>query len=243
MQFLRAATVAMFLIFGAIFPSYAQQDQPNEKQGKPEKRQGSQQQGEQPRAQQERIQRQAQKPRERGQKQQQPQQAQENPQQGGESARRQQPPQRQRDSQEARQPQGSHRTRQQAAVWQQQRGWLKQGGWRGTSTLRQGRTQRWETEHRTWPQRGGYGGYLIPQARFHLYFGSQHWFRMHRPAIYMGYPRFSYNGLSFMIVDPWPESWGDNWYDADDVYIDYDDGYYLYNRRYPGVGIAITVAL
>ena len=94
----------------------------------------------------------------------------------------------------------------------------------------------WESDHRTWAQRGGYGGYYIPQDRFSLYFGSQHWFRMHsRPTIYMGYPRFSYGGFSFLLVDPWPEYWAENWYDTDDVYIDYDDGYYLYNRRYPGV--------
>jgi hypothetical protein len=46
-----------------------------------------------------------------------------------------------------------------------------------------------------------------------------------------------------MFVDPWPEYWADDWYQQDDVYIDYDDGYYLYNPRYPGVAIALTVAL
>jgi len=62
--------------------------------------------------------------------------------------------------------------------------------------------------------------------------------------MYLGYPRFSYGGYSFMLVDPWPDSWGNDWYGADDLYIDYvDGGYYLYNRSYPGVGLAITVAL
>jgi hypothetical protein len=51
--------------------------------------------------------------------------------------------------------------------------------------------------------------------------------------IYMGYPRFSYGGYWFMMLDPWPEYWTDNWYDTDDVYISYTDGYYLCNRRYP----------
>ena len=46
-----------------------------------------------------------------------------------------------------------------------------------------------------------------------------------------------------MLVDPWPGSWAENWYADDDVYIDYDDGYYLYNRRYPGVRLAIVVSL
>jgi hypothetical protein len=63
------------------------------------------------------------------------------------------------------------------------------------------------------------------------------------PTMYMGYPRFSYGGYSFLLVDPWPEYWTDNWYATDDVYIDYDDGYYLYNRSYPYVRLAITVAL
>ena len=46
MQFVRAtSTAALFLLFGTIVPAYAQQDQQNEKQGKPEKHQGRQQQG------------------------------------------------------------------------------------------------------------------------------------------------------------------------------------------------------
>ena len=84
----------------------------------------------------------------------------------------------------------------------------------------------------------------FPKNTYNLYFGSQHWFRMGGlPTMYMGYPRFSYGGFSFMLVDPWPGYWAENWYADDDVYIDYDDGYYLYNRSYPGVGLAITVAL
>jgi hypothetical protein len=63
------------------------------------------------------------------------------------------------------------------------------------------------------------------------------------PSMYMGYPRFSYGGYSFMLLDPWPDSWAENWYDNDDLYVVYDNGYYLYNRDYPGVGLAISVAL
>ncbi len=61
--------------------------------------------------------------------------------------------------------------------------------------------------------------------------------------IYQGFPRFEYGGYSFLLVDPYPEYWGDTWYDSDDVYIDYDDGYYLHNRSYPNVRLAITIAL
>jgi hypothetical protein len=63
------------------------------------------------------------------------------------------------------------------------------------------------------------------------------------PTMYMGYPRFSYGGYSFLLVDPYPESWAENWFDTDDLYIAYDNGYYLYDRDYPGVGLAITVEL
>jgi len=72
----------------------------------------------------------------------------------------------------------------------------------------------------------------------------QHRFRMQsRPTMYMGYPRFSYSGFSFLLVDPWPDYWAENWYDGDDLYIDYDDGYYLNDRRYPDVRLAILVQM
>jgi hypothetical protein len=63
------------------------------------------------------------------------------------------------------------------------------------------------------------------------------------PVMYMGYPRFYYGGFSFLMVDPYPSYWAANWYESDDVYIAYNDGYYLYNRRYPEVQLAITVSL
>ena len=57
-----------------------------------------------------------------------------------------------------------------------------------------------------------------------------------------GYPRFQYGGYWFSLVDPWPEYWPDDWYDNDDVSIEYlGDGDYLYNRRYPGDRIAVNV--
>jgi hypothetical protein len=84
----------------------------------------------------------------------------------------------------------------------------------------------------------------VPQASFNLYFGSQHFFRIRtQPVIYLGYPRFEYSGYSFLLLDPWPEYWSDDWYDTNDLYIDYSDGYYLYNRSDPRVRLAITIAL
>ncbi len=136
------------------------------------------------------------------------------------------------------------RSREQAEAWQKQRGWMKNGGWRGYDSWEKNRAKHWAQEHRTWAQRGGYGGYYIPRERFVAYFGPAHFFRIRtRPVIYMGFPRFEYAGFSFMLVDPWPEYWAATWYDSDDVYIDFDDGYYLCNRRHPGVRLAVTVAL
>lgn len=61
--------------------------------------------------------------------------------------------------------------------------------------------------------------------------------------MYMGYPRFEYGGFAFLMLDPWPEYWAENWYAADDVYILYDDGYYLCDRRYPQARLAISIEL
>jgi hypothetical protein len=109
----------------------------------------------------------------------------------------------------------------------------------------QSRAGAWNHEHQSWGQRGGYNGYRIPDARFHRYFGRDHFFRIYGlPLVFVGgQPRFQYDGYWVTIVDPWPESWGPNWYETDDVYLDYtDDGYYLYDRLYPDYPIAVTVS-
>ena len=60
--------------------------------------------------------------------------------------------------------------------------------------------------------------------------------------IFGGYPSFQFGGFWFSILDPWPEYWSATWYNSDDLYVDYSgDGYYLYNRRYPGDRIAVEV--
>ena len=107
------------------------------------------------------------------------------------------------------------------------------------------RAKHWEHEHRTWHERGGYRGYRIPEDRFHAHFGRGHWFRVHSAPVIVvgGYPRFQYGGFWFSVVDPWPEYWSRTWYETDDVYVDYaGDGYYMYNRRHPGVAIALNVS-
>lgn len=107
------------------------------------------------------------------------------------------------------------------------------------------RSQHWESDHRNWRQRGGYRGYRIPEERFRGYFGPEHGFRIHGLPflVVRGYPRFQYHGYWVSAVDPWPEYWGERRYDNDDVYVTYvDDGYYLYNRRYPNAGVAISIS-
>jgi len=108
----------------------------------------------------------------------------------------------------------------------------------------QSRAKSWDNEHRSWGQRGGYNGYRVPEDRFRLYFGSNHFFRISRlPMLFVGgYPRFQYDGYWVTFMDPWPETWPPTWYETDDVYIDYTgDGYYLYDRMHPGIGIAVTI--
>jgi hypothetical protein len=111
----------------------------------------------------------------------------------------------------------------------------------------QGRRARdWRSDHRTWEQRGGYRGYRIPEYRFGRYFGPGHFFRIHDLPVRVssGYPSFLYGGYWFSLVDVWPEYWAENWYETDDVYIAYaGDGYYLFNRRFPGVAVAVSISM
>lgn len=135
-------------------------------------------------------------------------------------------------------------SREAARTWQTQGAW-RRDAWPAHRTWQEHRAHRWEREHRTWTQRGGYGGYRIPEPQFVARFGVRHPFLLgSRPVIYRGYPRFWCGGYWFLIVDPWPEFWVDDWYLTDEVYIDYDgDGYYLFNRRHPGIRVALTIFL
>lgn len=259
MQFARASsTAAMFLLFGAIVPANAQQEKREAKQAESGQRQEDRRQGatpprqsqparrEQQRAEQPRQQQQTQNQQQRQQQVPQPSAAQRQERQQRQAQQARPAPQRAQQQREQRmqQPQqrAPRRAQEQAAAWQRQRGWLRQGAWQGGATWGQGRAQQWENEHRSWAQRGGYGGYFIPQSVFSISFGTQNFFRIHsRPTVYMGYPRFRYGGYSFLLLDPWPEYWQENWYDTDDVFVDYDEGYYLHNRNYPNVRLAISI--
>ena len=109
------------------------------------------------------------------------------------------------------------------------------------------RANHWEYEHRNWQQRGGYNGYRVPDDYFRDHYGDAHAFRVYGlPFMYeKGNPRFQYDGYWFTRLDPYPESWGGRWYETDDLYVNYkDDGYYLFNRSFPGtLGIALSVSL
>jgi hypothetical protein len=255
------STAAVVLLCGALMPAYAQHEggEKQEEKAKPqEQRAQPPQRAQQPAPQQHAAQpkaeaepRPAQQPRAQA-PQPRPQQAKQTeparqPEQNGRQAS---PQQQQRFPQARQQPQARlqarpQRTHQQALSWQQQKGWAQGGASVGHATFAQDRSPNWSSDHRTWAQRGGYGGYYIPQATFSVSFGSQHFFRLGgMPSMYMGYPRFSDGGFSFLILDPWPGDWAANWYSSDDVYVDYDnDGYYLYNRSYPQERLAITIVL
>src|ERR1700722_3585869 len=150
-----------------------------------------------------------------------------------------------RQQRRARQQQQDQERRQQQAQQQEQQQALRVQAQRWVA-WRQHRATNWRSQHQTWRQRGGYNGYRVPQDRYRGYFGSDHRFRISSLpfAIVGGYPRFQYGGFWMSVVDPWPEYWSDNWYQNDDVYIEYsDDGYYMYNRKYPQDRIAISVFL
>jgi hypothetical protein len=108
------------------------------------------------------------------------------------------------------------------------------------------RANHWQYERRSWEQRGGYNGYRLPEDYFQDHYGDGHAFRIYSlPFLYEdGNPRFQYAGYWFTMLDPFPEHWGGRWYENDDVYVAYkEDGYYLFNRNYPGAhGIAVSVS-
>ena len=243
MKFTRVISpAALFLLLGTGASVYGQHEEHGQ-EGKPQSKaqpqqrqpqqhaQQQQQQRAQPPKQQAQPQQRAQQPKPQAQPQQHQQQPQQRAQQGQPGGRQTNyaPPQ---------------RTRQQAQTWQQQSSWRQDGAWQGHASWQENRSSNWQHDHRNWEQRGGYGGYYIPQDSFSLHFGVGNWFRIQsQPIIVGGYPRFQYGGYTFMMVDPWPSDWAEDWYSADDVYVGYDNGYYLYNRAYPGEAIAITVVL
>jgi hypothetical protein len=229
---LTSTAILTLLLASNPTPAYGQQEQHGERQDHREQQQGSQDRAKpnpqraQPQPQ--HAQRQQQQPRQRAD-----QQRHDNLQHTEQQHVQQQQRQDQRNQKQraqARRPQYTPQERQR----------VRQSAWQ------QHRSQNWQSDHRTWQQRGGYHGYRIPDDRYHGYFGPSHGFRINTlPFLVVGgYPRFQYQGYWISAVDPWPEYWGNDWYDNDDVYVNYvDNGYYLYNRRYPSAGVAINITL
>ena len=113
--------------------------------------------------------------------------------------------------------------------------------------FQQRRASNWGADHRDWRSRGGYAGFRIPDARFGLYFGRAHYFHLWGlPMVYVGgYPEFQYQGYWFELLDPVPPDWAPNWYQTDQVYIDWDaeyGGYYLYDSSHPDERLAVEIA-
>ncbi len=217
-------TAVLFLTLGTIVPAFAQHEQ---EETKPEQKQ--QQEHAQPQPQQQAQQQNQQKEQQQAKQQSQP---------------KQQPPQqqaKQQNQQKQQQPQQhAQQGKQQPAQHTQEQQHAQQAAWQGHQS------QNWQSDHRTWQQRGGYNGYRIPDNRYNGYFGSGHAFVIYsQPYMVVGgFPRFQYNGYWFTLVDPWPSSWANNWYATDSVYVVYaNNGYYMYNQAYPGVGIAISVSM
>jgi hypothetical protein len=126
--------------------------------------------------------------------------------------------------------------------WQTSKSWKKHGGWPGAGHWKGNRAKNWKAEHRTWAQRGGYGGYVVPAAHYKERFGPGRTFVIRsEPTIYLGHPRFKQGGYTFLMVDPYPETWSPAWYRSEEVYIVNNNGYYLVNRKRPGTPIAVMV--
>lgn len=243
------SSAALALVFGIAIPAFAQQEEKGAKQdqskqqpkakeqAKPEEQHGQQQQQNPDKHQSQDKQQHAQQQQQQDQNKQQHAQQQEQSKQQQQHIQQQQNEYKRQHQDQNNQPQHAQQQYPQHSPEQhrdEQRAWQDH---RATS---------WQSDHRSWQQRGGYDGYRIPEDRYRGHFGPQHWFRIHdRPfVVYDGYPRFQYGGYWVTLLDPWPEYWSNDWYDNDDVYVDYgNDGYYMYNRRYPGVGIAISISM
>ena len=216
--FASIGTAVLFVSLGTIVPAFGLQEQ---KEAQQEQKQPQQQ------------------PQQHAQPQQQNQQKQQAPQQNNQQHQQQAQQAQQKQDNQQHQQQAQQRNQQPVQHTQEQQR-VQQAAWQ------EHRSQNWQSDHRNWQQRGGYNGYRIPENRYNGYFGPSYPFVIYNQPYMVvgGFPRFQYGGFWFSVVDPWPNTWGNNWYQSDDVYVVYqDNGYYMYNRRYPNVGLAISVSL
>ena len=78
-------------------------------------------------------------------------------------------------------------------------------------------------------------GRRIPAERYQANFGREHSFRVSE-GDYSRDRRFQYGGYSFGFVDAWPSNW---LYSQDVFVVEIDGVYYLCNAMYPGVNITL----
>jgi hypothetical protein len=237
--FASLGTAVLLLSLGTIAPAFAQQHEQEAAQSQQKQeehahpQQHAQQQSEQKQPQNEQKQ--------AKQNQQKVQQSQQHAQQQSEQKQQQnEQKQAKQQNHNQQQQQAQRQGNQQQAHHSQQEQRAQQTAWQ------EHQSRNWQSDHRTWQQRGGYNGYRIPDNRYNGYFGSNHAFVIYgQPYMVVGgFPRFQYGGYWFSVVDPWPSYWASNWYQTQDVYIVYaNNGYYMYNQRYPDVGIAISVSM
>jgi hypothetical protein len=86
--------------------------------------------------------------------------------------------------------------------------------------------------------RGNGGGGRIPDDRFRANFGQEHRFRVNQ-ADYNN-RRFQYGGYWFGFEGSWPSNW---LYTQEVFVIEIDGVCYLCNANYPGVNIALSIAM
>ncbi|MGA7919521.1 MAG: hypothetical protein WCA38_07595 [Candidatus Acidiferrales bacterium] len=126
---------------------------------------------------------------------------------------------------------------------QQQNAQVKQeGGNRNAGQQHAQRSPAEEQKQRSMPalRLSARGEGRIPDDRFRSNFGEQHTFVINEPVMVGGYSRFQEGGFWFGFVNPWPVGW----YYTDDVYVDYiDGGYFLFNPYYPGVRVSLCVVI
>src|SRR5271167_1636953 len=205
----------LFSILGTIDPAYAQEEH-HEEQAKPE------QQAQQKQHAQQKQEAQQSKSAQQAQQKQEGQQS--------KSAQQAQQKQEVQQSKSAQQAQHKQEAQQSKSAQQAQQ---KQEAQQSKSAQHAQPAQ--QTQHAS-----SNGGGRIPDDRFRAHFGRDHGFRINRPVMVSGYPRFQYGGYWFGFVDPWPVGW----YYTDQVYVDYiNGGYYLLSPVHPGFQISINVIL
>ena len=257
------STTFLFLLLAAAVPSYARQDQPRPKDAPQEQPKPKAAKPAKPKPQQAKPETRAQQQpgqhdrqaRDQQMKAQQDQAKQEQKQQQDEAKRQQDATRHQRDDQAKQQKQAQEdQKRQQEAArraqteqkQQQDEAKRQQDAARHQQDEQAKQRQtvaRQQAPPSAQPEERGHERHVeqrIPEDRFRAHFGREHHFHPGHPVFVEGVPRFRYSGYWFEIVDPWPAQWA---YD-DDCYIDYvDDGYYLFDPRFPGMRLAVTIVI